>query len=133
MEQTQVLDVVNKVPSSSSFANDVWFWIALAEFLLILAFIYKMLKKENYLKSEFKKKVMTEGNIDFSNTMMSAFHSKELYDKLKVKCHPDRFTQDPKLNSIATTLFQQIVENKNNYNKLLELKEQSETLLNLTY
>ena len=45
--------------------------------------------------------------VDFDNVINSSFAAKELYDKLKVKCHPDRFT-DADLNKEATRLFQEI-------------------------
>lgn len=134
MEQTQVVDTINNISSSSPAAQNIWFWIAIVEFLLIVASVVAInRKRKNVSKSELKKKVIAEGKIDFSNTMMSAFHSQKLYDQLKVKCHPDRFIQNPKLNAIATTLFQQIVENKNNYNKLLEIQEKASKQLNIKF
>lgn len=130
MENNQVIDSLSTASSSSTFYNDCWFWIALAEFLFIItSFIYMRKTEKRYSKRELKNRIKAEGAIDFDNTMMSAFHSQELYDELKVKYHPDRFPNDAEKNEIATSLFQQIVENKNNYNKLLELKVIAQEIL----
>lgn len=120
------------VHTSGCFIYDFWFWLSIAEALLIVILLVSRLKrKPKSQMDQIKSQVMSEGEIDFSNTMMSAFHSKDLYDKLKVKCHPDRFPQDDELNAIANSLFQQIVENKKNYKKLLELKDLAEKQLNI--
>ena len=68
-----------------------------------------------------KKKVLDE-QIDFDNIVSSAFHAKELYDELKIKCHPDRF-HDSETIAKATELFQAVTENKGNYEILLKLKD----------
>ena len=70
---------------------DWWMWIAIAEFviLLILVLSKKSLPKNERLQ-RFKNESMNH-EIDFNNTISSAFHAEELYDELKVKCHPDRF------------------------------------------
>jgi len=51
-------------------------------------------------------------DIDFDNIINSSFNSLELYDKLKVKCHPDRFPKDKEINIIAENLFQEITRIK---------------------
>lgn len=60
--------------------------------------------------------------IDMSNVIQSIFHSESLYDKLKVRCHPDRFVHDELLMSRADDLFKEISDNKRNLKKLQELK-----------
>ena len=116
MGKEQVLDSLSTVSSSSTFYTDCWFWIALVEllFIVISAILYMRKKWENNPKRELKKRIKAEGAIDFDNTMMSAFHSQELYNELKGKYHPDRFPNDTEKNELATILFQQIVENKKN-------------------
>lgn len=74
--------------------------------------------------ARLKREILKE-SIDFGNVIGSAFHSKVLYDQLKVKYHPDRFL-DETMREKANTIFQRIVENKANYNALLLLKEQAE-------
>lgn len=133
MERQHVIDSLSTVSSSIPMHHDFWFWVAMAELLIIILYIVhirKTKRRENVTK-DLKETVMAEGTIDFNNTMMSAFHAQELYDELKVKYHPDRFPNDDEKNKLATELFQQIVENKNNYNKLLKIRQiAQETLHN---
>lgn len=124
MEKNQMIDSLSTVSSSNQLIHDFWFWVALGELLIIASTIIHIVKaKKGIATNIMKKKVMAEETIDFNNTMMSAFHAKELYDELKVKYHPDRFPNNDEKNKLATALFQQIVENKNNYRKLLEIKQ----------
>ena len=122
--------------ASPTLFHNLWFWIALAEFLLLLAFILLQFRKRKHIETEaerIKRKVMQEGEIDFGNTLKSAFHAQELYDILKVRCHPDRFPADEEKNRIATEIFQKIVENRNNYKSLLELKARAEQELEIKF
>ena len=57
----------------------------------------------------------------------------QLYDELKVKCHPDRFPTDKEKNTIAENIFQEISKNKNNVKRLLELKEEASQKLNINF
>lgn len=68
-----------------------------------------------------RKKILNE-QIDFNNIVSSAFHAKDLYDELKIICHPDRF-HDSETILKATELFQLVTQNKGNYDVLLQLKE----------
>lgn len=45
-----------------------------------------------------------------------------LYKELCKQCHPDKFENDTVKKNIAIKLFESIQNNKNNYNKLIELK-----------
>lgn len=60
--------------------------------------------------------------IDFSNVVSSSLLAKSLYDELKKVCHPDKFQKQEDVNT-ATELFQLLVQNKGDYNKLQSLKE----------
>ena len=62
-------------------------------------------------------------NREMTNVVNSMFLCSPIYDKLKVKCHPDRFI-DEKQKVIAQDLFQELQENKYNYEKLLEIELQ---------
>jgi len=72
-----------------------------------------------------------DNSIDFDNIINSSFNSNEVYNELKVKCHPDRFPNDDVKNTIAENLFQEITKNKNNIKRLLELKEKAKQELNI--
>lgn len=58
-----------------------------------------------------------------TNIMNSMFLCNPLYDKLKVKCHPDRFI-DEKQKCIAENLFQELQKHRYNYDELLEIELQ---------
>lgn len=110
---------------------DIWFWVAIIEIFVILYLASRLMthskKGHMRVKDQLKK-----DPIDLSNTINSAFNSKPLYDKLKVKCHPDRFA-NTFLEDKANELFQEIQENKYNYNKLKELEEKAVKDLNIKF
>ena len=99
--------------------------------LLILVLSKKSLPKNERLQ-RFKNESMNH-EIDFNNTISSAFHAEELYDELKVKCHPDRFPMNPEKSRTAEMFFQEITKNKHNMKRLLELKEQAKHELNINF
>ncbi|MFR2007205.1 MAG: hypothetical protein ACLS4I_04770 [Parabacteroides merdae] len=78
------------------------------------------------------KEQLKSAPINLGNTINSAFNSKPLYDKLKVKCHSDRFANTP-LQDKANELFQEIQANKYNYDKLKELEEKAIMVLNINF
>lgn len=80
--------------------------------------------KKKDKSARLKREILNE-TIDFANVITSAFYAKGLYDELKIKHHPDRFL-DETMKAKADNLFQQISENKENYNALIQLKEQAE-------
>ena len=110
-----------------------WLWIALIEFLFIIFFAFKQkISQKNIVNKKFKKDSL-EQEIDFNNIINSSFNSKQIYDELKVKCHPDLFPTDKEKNLIAENLFQQITENQNNINRLIELKEEAKQKLDINF
>ena len=72
-------------------------------------------------KDKIRDKILSE-EIDFGNIVSSSLLAKGLYDELKKVCHPDKFQKEEDINK-ATELFQLLVQNKGDYNKLLSLKE----------
>jgi DNA polymerase II large subunit len=126
-----------QIPATSEIIDSgslsVWFWIALAEFcIIIMLLLSKKANKNNSDKEKIKQKVM-DANVDFTNTIESVFLAKALCDKLKKKCHPDRFVNDLEKTEIATELFQKISKNKSNYKRLLELEEEAKQKLNINF
>lgn len=73
-------------------------------------------------KDKIRDKILSE-EIDFGNIVSSSLLAKGLYDELKKVCHPDKFQKEEDMNR-ATELFQLLVQNKGDYNKLRSLKEQ---------
>ena len=126
-----VVHVVTK--NTENGQTNWWMWFALAELGLITFFIlYGKLKPKETAKQLFKKESLKQA-IDFNNIINSSFHSIQLYDELKVKCHPDLFPIDKEKNIIAENIFQEITKNKNNYKRLLELKEEAIQKLNINF
>ncbi len=119
--------------ADKSDSMNIWMWIAIGEFAIIAGYLLaKKFKKVPSTKQKFKEESLAQ-DVDFNNIIKSSFHSTELYDVLKVKCHPDRFPTDPTLNGIADKLFQEITKNKTNLKKLEELKIEAQQKLNIHF
>lgn len=130
------LKVAEQVMSANSDKGDstnIWMWIAIGEFAVIIGLLLtKKLKRKTDAKLRFKEEALRQ-DVDFNNIIKSSFHSTELYDILKVKCHPDRFPTDPELNAMAGKLFQEITKNKTNHKRLEELKLEAQNKLNINF
>jgi len=121
----------NKIEPSENI--NWWFWIAIAQFVVIVLLIFaSKFKRKQSLKQKVKKESLGD-TIDFDNIINSSFNSNKVYDELKVKCHPDRFANDDEKNKIAEYIFQEISKNKNNIKRLLELKEKAKQELNINF
>lgn len=119
--------------SDKGDSTNIWMWVAIGEFAIIVGLLLaKKLKRKSNAKQRFKEEALSQ-DVDFNNIIKSSFHSTELYDILKVKCHPDRFPTDPELNGIADKLFQEITKNKTNHKRLEELKIEAEQKLNINF
>ena len=136
--QSKAVDIAHKSGDLLNY-NNVWFWVAIAEFSVICFLIIRNKRKkakkiEDVIskKQKFKNEAL-KNEVDFGNIINSSFNSIQLYDELKVKCHPDRFPNDANKNEIANELFQEITKNKTNYKKLLELKEEAINKLNINF
>lgn len=127
------LQVVKNAVSATGHTSDICMYVAIVEFLLIIGLVISLCVacRRKSEKEEMKKKVMGEGDIDFKNVIDSSFKSKELYDALKGKCHPDKFATDESLNAKATEIFSLLVKNKHNYAALCELKERAKKELGI--
>lgn len=110
-----------------------WLWFAIIEFLVIIFLIFSQrIKPKDSIKQKFKKESLGQ-EIDFNNIINSSFNSKQLYNELKVKCHPDLFPTDKEKNKIAENIFQEITKNQNNAKRLIELKEEAKQKLNINF
>jgi hypothetical protein len=130
------LKVAEKVVAKTTENNDtsnLWMWVAIGEFAIIIGFVLaNRFKRKPNAKKQFKDESLAQ-EVDFNNIINSSFHSNELYDILKVKCHPDRFPTDTKLNEIAEKLFQEITKSKTNVKRLQELKIEAQQKLNINF
>ena len=129
-----VSEIITKsIASESNEHINWWLWIAIIEFVSIMFLVIKQkIKPVDKIKQKFKKESLDQ-EIDFNNIINSSFNSKELYDELKVKCHPDLFSTDKEKNLIAENLFQEITENQNNAKRLIELKEEAKQKLDINF
>ena len=124
-------EILIKSNSDKISSVNYWMWIAIIE-LAIIVFIILFRKKTGNWKTQYIREAKEE-DTDFGNIIKSSFHVKQLYDELKVKCHPDRFPNNNEKNQIALELFQEISKNKTNYKKLIELKELAIQKLNINF
>lgn len=125
--------ITKSIASESNEHINWWLWIAIIEFVFIMFLVIKQkIKPVDKIKQKFKKESLDQ-EIDFNNIINSSFNSKELYDELKVKCHPDLFSTDKEKNLIAENLFQEITENQNNAKRLIELKEEAKQKLDINF
>ena len=85
----------------------------------IISFFSNLFKTSE--RDKIREQILVE-EIDFGNVVSSSLLAKKLYDELKKVCHPDKFQKQEDINT-ATELFQLLVQNKGDYNKLLSLKE----------
>ena len=120
---TDSVSTINEVASDGTTINST-IWIStiiigiVTIFLTIIFFVKKNSKRE-----QFKKKIINEtSNLDFKNITHDWEKSKQLYDILKKKCHPDKFDDD--LKEEATRLFQKIGKSKYNYQDLVRIKKE---------
>lgn len=121
--------VLNNTTQTSSI--NWWMIVSIVELFLIVLLLVHSKERKKDAKTEAKKKVLSEGNIDFGNTIMSTFHSKELYKQLIEMCHPDRFAPDAQKMKQANDISSRITENKNNFKQLVSLKEEAESCLGI--
>ena len=94
----------------------------------VLGWLVRWNPEQEEIKRKWKK-----GEVDFDAVINSAFHSQEMYDRLKKKCHPDRFATQPELLGKATEIFALITKHKYDYAMLCELKEKAERELNVKF
>lgn len=128
----QTTDAIANACATTGSQLNWWMIIAIAELVLIIALlIFRGKKKQVDKKSEIKRKVMNEGEIDFGNVINSAFASDELYKKLIRSCHPDRFPGDEDKIAIANDLSSRITKSQKDQKALKALKEEAEQKLNI--
>lgn len=109
---------------------NVWMIIAIIELVIIIVLLLSYAKRNNN-RTELKRKVMAEGDIDLGNTMNSMFNAEPLYKELIKKCHPDRFAPDEEKMEIANELSTRITKNKHDKKCLEALCQEAISKLNI--
>lgn len=133
---TQVMDTVkNAVNTATTNASQgdsyqwaYWLGGVLAVGVIALG-VFKHHSSEHYW---LKRKLKSE-SVDFDGVINNVFHSQGLYDELKKKVHPDRFSTQPELINTATEIFALIVKNKFNHKALCDLKVRAEKELGIEF
>lgn len=120
-----IQQLTGQMQQTNSMGINIWLIVAIVEFAVIVYLLLTRFNISNSKKAQIKNEVMQEGSIDFSNVLNNAFNSKEIYDDLKKKCHPDRFVDDAEREAIANELFQRITQNQHNIDNLRKLKEEA--------
>tara|TARA_B110000977_G_scaffold19135_1_gene23075 strand:+ start:1537 stop:1956 length:420 start_codon:yes stop_codon:yes gene_type:complete len=132
-DSLKAAEIIVAKTTENNDSSNLWMWVAIVEFLIIIGLILaNRFKRKPNAKQQFKNESLAQ-EVDFNNIINSSFHSNELYDILKVKCHPDRFPTDPELNEIAEKLFQEITKSKTNVKRLQELKVEAQQKLNINF
>lgn len=109
---------------------NVWMIVALAELVIIIGLLLSR-NKSNDKRTELKRKILAEGDIDIGNTMNSMFNAEPLYKELIRKCHPDRFAPDEEKVAIASELSMLITKNKHDIKILEALRQEAVDKLNI--
>ncbi len=73
------------------------------------------------IKKLFVRKKEVTINHEMDNVVNSMFLCEPIYNKLKVKCHPDRFTNEEQKQQ-AEELFQLLQKSRYNYEELKALE-----------
>ena len=120
-----IQQLTGQMQQTSSTGINIWLIVTIVEFAVIVYLLLTKLNISNSKKAQIKNEVMQEGSIDFRNVLNNAFNSKEIYDDLKKKCHPDRFVDDAEREAIANELFQRITQNQHNIDNLRKLREEA--------
>ena len=138
MTQAEVLTdtlqgVAGAVTTGNFQESDVWFYIAMVEFEIIFFLLLFAFRRGTTRVEKKKLRESIKSDVDFQNIINSSFHATEIYNELKVKCHPDRFIGDVEKNATANRIFQEVTKNKMNYKRLQELKKEAEESLGINF
>ena len=138
MTQAEVLTdtlqgVAGAVTTGNFQESDVWFYIAMVEFVITFFLLLFAFRRGTTRVEKQKLRESIKSDVDFQNIINSSFHATEIYNELKVKCHPDRFIGDVEKNATANRIFQEVTKNKMNYKRLQELKKEAEESLGINF
>ncbi|MBO7113191.1 MAG: hypothetical protein J6V75_04515 [Bacteroidaceae bacterium] len=111
------------VSSQNSQGFNIWLIIAIIEAIVIIILLLR--KKDDSNFHSIKKKVLAEGNVDFSDILNSSFNANSLYKELLAACHPDKYTTDPEKHAIACDISSRLSLNKHSVKALRVLQEEA--------
>lgn len=132
----QILKISGKVVPSEKTSVEIYILliVGILEFLIILYLIFKKNKKVLELSDTEKEEIggSKEIKIDMEDLLNNIHKSKALYKELIVKCHPDKFINDPR-QKIADEISQEITKNEKNFKNLNSLKDRAIKELNINF
>lgn len=111
---------------------NLWMIIAIVELIINIILLFSYTKEINK-RSELKRKIMPEEEVDFANIMNSSFNAEKLYKDLIVKCHPDRFAPDQERMALANEITTLITKNKHDIKSLEALRDEAKNKLNINF
>lgn len=118
----------SKVMNEANVASLNWQIIAIIELFLLV--VVSCVLVFIHLRHRHKKpKSKNVDDVDFHNVMNSAFKAEQLYNDLKRKYHPDRFSIDNSKFEIATEISKEIAKERYNYAGLQALQARAQSLL----
>ncbi len=127
-------NIINETETNGVSVSNHHVWLYVVLIIIIVGVAWGIL---SYFKSErYKQKkilLKKEESTDYNNLINNAFLSKQIYDELKGKCHPDIFATNPVLYEKATEIMSLVVSNKHNYSELCKLKERAVQELNIVF
>ncbi len=115
----------NLLEKTDTNSSNIWLYIAFFEFIIIvisIIYITHLKRKKTVTKFEIEMTNAKAGDIDMVDLMLNINKSKELYKELSRKCHPDKHINSVFQKEIEE-LFQEITNNKRNFQELVKLKE----------
>ncbi len=108
-----------------------WWMIMSVVEMAVIVFLLLRHTAHDSERSRLKRKVMSEGDIDFGNRVNSSFNARNICKELIVKCHPDRFMPDEEKAAVANDLSARIGKCRNDIKQLEKLKQEAIEKLNI--
>lgn len=106
-------------------SSNILLYLTFGELLIIfflIIYIIHLRRKQTVTKFEKEILEAKDADINMADLMLSINKSRELYKELSRKCHPDKHIESLFQKEIEI-LFQEITENKRNFQELVKLKE----------
>lgn len=108
----------------------IWFWLSFIEALIIIKLLFFNNGKANNVFTQIINTTPKADEESMKNMVNSIFLAKQLYDKLKIKYHPDKFSNEEQ-KEVANEIFQNLTRNKNNYSALKDIENEAKSKLNV--
>lgn len=124
METDSLTTMYNSIEAAQgSHGFNIWMIIAIIEALVIIMLLLRKKDDSNY--QNIKKKVLAEGDVDFSDILNSSFNANSLYKELLAACHPDKYATDQVKHEIACDISSRLSLNKHSVKALQRIREEA--------